>query len=190
MNHSVTPSITPSSDPSTSHSPSISAAPTLDKFPQSTYFQVVSKFDDPNGHQWCLAPEKKEAGEEVSIAICSSMDSRQLWRKDDVGNLLTKRDETLCIKNMQKQNRLNMVICPSSPNYIFMYDALFESLVWLKNKADFLTWGIRVISIKREPLVGVKKTSVVVVQGRNIVNDLQKWTIVYPDLPNELLRND
>jgi len=189
VTHSGTPSITLSTAPSilVSHFPTISAAPTLEKSPQSTYFQVVSKFDDPNGHQWCLAPVKKETFDRVSIALCSSMDARQLWRKDDVGNLMTKNDENLCVKNIQKQNRLNMEICRSSPNYIFMYDALFDSLVWLKNKADFLKWGIRVVSIKREPLVGVKSTSVVVIQGRNITNTLQQWSIVYPDLPNEML---
>ncbi len=121
---------------------------------------------------------------EMFVTLCSATDSLQLWKTDITGQLRTKDDESLCLKNKQNQNKLKMRLCPEGMGgFTFIFDAFFDTLLWVKNKADFETWGLRAVTLRHEPKRNTPRSTNVVIRGRRAGDTLQKWSIIYPDLP-------
>jgi len=145
------------------------------------YFQVVSNFQSNNGKKWCLSRLNRRNGARVLVEGCNFQNELQLWRTDSRGQIRAMNADDLCIMNVQRKQKMRMKPCTGEDQalgFTFIFDPMNKSLMWLKNKADFVQWGLRAISIREAPIEGNFSSRVVSVLKRTD-GDLQKWDIVY-----------
>jgi len=157
------------------------------KFPQREYFQIVSNYIDGSNMNWCLSPLWHGERSELTVNRCDADIDLQLWKIDERGLLRAKSNDTLCLKNVQKQQKFRMIECPDEgdklPYALFVYDPMHKSLIWLKSEADFVQYGLRAVTIMSTPSEDKSaQERKVYVTKRNDRNILQKWSISYPDL--------
>jgi hypothetical protein len=145
--------------------------------PNHKYFQIKSQYDDPQGDLWCLS--SSATTNIVEVDICDITNSRQLWRTNKAGQLRAMNDVGMCMEFFRKKT-LRMTACPNDVRYIFVFDMLFGSLLWIKNKADFSKWGIRSITITNFPNRNDPSSQSVFVRKRKD-KPLQKWDVVYQE---------
>lgn len=63
--------------------------------------------------------------------------------------------------------------------FSFIFDPMNHSLIWLKSNADFMTYGLRAISIMNTPDDSDSQSRIVHVKARSD-KKLMKWDIEYP----------
>lgn len=148
---------------------------------------MVSKVNDPTGKDWCLS--SKDTGDNsIATAVpCTNgaKEDLQLWKYDSVGNLRNRNDESLCLKYIHDERRFRVRTCYANPQFAFVFDGISNDLLWMKNMSDFRSWGLRSVSIKAGAAAVINNASSLglCMKKRDMTDDLQKWTIVYPDLP-------
>jgi len=166
-------------------SPTVS--PTVPRMPQDTYFKIVSKVFDPTGKDWCLSPMETEDNSIITAVPCTNgpEEDLQLWKYDDYGNLQNRNDDSLCMKYLQEEKMFRVRKCYANPVFAFVFDGISKDLIWLKSMADFRTWGLRAVSIRKGAADSINNASSLglCMKRRDFKDDLQKWTIVYPNLP-------
>lgn len=142
------------------------------------YFQIQSQYQDPNGDQWCLS--SNSTNDNLIVDLCDITNPRQLWRTNRAGQLHSKHDVSLCVRNFQGQKVLRLTPCPEVVEYTFIYDMFFQSLLWIKNKADFATYGLRAVSIaSKEPRRDDPSANLAYVQKRK-GKPWQNWNVIFP----------
>ena len=146
---------------------------------QKTYFKVVSKHEHENGQRWCLTRLHPNIGAKVVVEKCEAKNNLQLWKVDGKGQLKSYNDDGLCMKNNSKKKRFAMKQCQTDVGFTFVFDAVHNSLIWLKNKSNIQQWGLRAIAIMKDPETDVSSYSVYVRKRNDDI--LQKWSIEYPD---------
>ena len=103
----------------------------------------------------------------------------QIKSQNKAGQLRAMNDVGMCMEFFRKKT-LRMTACPNDVRYIFVFDMLFGSLLWIKNKADFSKWGIRSITITNFPNRNDPSSQSVFVRKRKD-KPLQKWDVVYQE---------
>jgi hypothetical protein len=146
-----------------------------------SYFRVVSHHEDGGG-KWCLTRMDRLSNSRVIVDRCNSQDDLQLWRVDRRGQMRSYNDDNLCMRNIQKKNKIAMKQCiplDKPVGFSFIFDPVNHSLIWLKSNADFMTYGLRAITILKEPDESNSDSKRVHVRARSD-DILMKWFIEYP----------
>lgn len=146
-----------------------------------TYFRVVSHHEDSGG-TWCLTRANALSSSRVIVERCNPDNDLQLWRIDRRGQMRSYNNDDLCMRNIQKKKKIAMKDCISlgqPVGFSFIFDPMNHSLIWLKSNADFMTYGLRAISIMNTPDDSDSQSRIVHVKARSD-KKLMKWYIEYP----------
>jgi hypothetical protein len=119
----------------------------------------------------------------VVAELCDLTKPGQLWTTNAIGELSTMEDKNLCLTNLQGLGVLRMTLCKLSPDQVFVFDIFYQSLLWIKNKAQSAKYGLRALTIITEP--NTADSSKVYVKTRK-GKPMQKWDIVYPTSTQEI----
>lgn len=142
------------------------------------YFQLMSQYQDPNGDQWCLS--KNATTNNLIVDICDITQPRQLWRTNRAGQLKSMDDDSQCVNNFKSRKVLGMAPCPEIIDHIFVFDMFFQSLLWIPNKADFATYGLRAVSIVgKEPRRDDPDSQRVFLRKRK-GKPSRTWNVIFP----------
>lgn len=150
---------------------------------QETYFQIISRMSSESSLKWCMATTNSTYNSRVTVKNCDTSDPQQIWSGDVRGLLHTKSNPNLCIQNVQSENALIMRTCTPIGDPIdstFVYDQIHKSLIWLRNKGDFSTWGLRAVTLIGIPSDNINMNKVFLSKRNG--DETQKWDIYFPPL--------
>ncbi len=164
----------PSSIPSIAPSPAISNAPSYaPTLAKTSEFQIIlQNTNNENETKWCLEATNLSS-DPITVEICNNTITTQLWRTSRDRTLRTIANNNLCLTDT-KDGLIRMSTCEEYQT--FVYDSLNEAFLSIRNKGNFLKWGLKVISLDEEPDVQNATTRQVTIRKDEGYN-LQKWLI-------------
>lgn len=149
-------------------------------------FQIQSSEPNTGGQNLCIEASSLAIEATLTIQICSSVTSGQIFSVDEYGRINVSDDPTYCISKVGA-NGLQIALCGEPVNRnMFAYNSVESTLNWKKN-------GFKVFSVDQaSPVVG--RQVVLGKRGKNVNTDMQNWelksvdgTVLTPTIPGTFL---